>query len=121
MHFYNKFYLHSIERGNTLTFQQDNAPAHRSERTRKWFNAKKIPLLQWPPQSPDMNLIESIWNVIGRRINSRNILPASLSELKLIIKEEWERISQKELEDLIKSMPKRLEELRKAKGGQTKF
>ncbi|KAI6656175.1 hypothetical protein LOD99_1508 [Oopsacas minuta] len=50
--FYKNFYIPSIEYGKILTFQQDNAPAHMSKRTRNWFTAKKIPLLRWPPPEP---------------------------------------------------------------------
>ena len=94
--FYNSFYLPSIENGQSLTLQQDNAPAHKSERTRRWLIGKKITMLTWPAQSPDLNLIESLWNLLKRKINTRDVLPLSLGELRNIIREEWEKITQSE-------------------------
>ena len=41
-------------------FQQDNASCHKSKYTQKWFADNHIKLLEWPPQSPDMNPIECL-------------------------------------------------------------
>ena len=39
--------------------QQDNDPKHRSKST-EWLQQKKIRLLEWPSQSPDLNPIEML-------------------------------------------------------------
>jgi len=42
-------------------FMQDGAPCHTSKSTMKFLDQHKICLLyDWPPQSPDLNVIENI-------------------------------------------------------------
>ena len=38
-----------------LIFQQDNDPKHTSKKAKKWMEDNDITLLDWPPQSPDLN------------------------------------------------------------------
>ena len=119
--FYARFYVPSLERGQQLLFQQDNAPSHTSKQTKRWMEQKQIQQLSWPPQSPDLNLIEHLWDVLQRQINSRPLLPKTLSELKVALVEEWRAIPGSILEKLVEGMPKRLEELRKARGLNTRY
>jgi transposase len=44
-----------------MTFMQDNAPLYTAKRVSKWFQERAIPVLDWPPYSPDLNLIEPVW------------------------------------------------------------
>ena len=41
-------------------FQQDNVPKHTSRLAKNYFIEKKIELLSWPPQSLDLNQIETL-------------------------------------------------------------
>ena len=41
-----------------LLFMQDNARPHTAKNTIKYFDDNFIKLLEWPPYSPDLNIME---------------------------------------------------------------
>lgn len=96
-------------------FQQDNAPCHKAKITMDWFKSNNIPLLDWPPTSPDINPIENIWSIIDRDLQNYKITTAQ--ELKCAIKEIWSKITINECSSLVKSIPNRIKCILKAKGG----
>lgn len=57
-------------------FQQDNAPCHKSKSVMKYITNKKITLLDhpYPPQSPDLNPIENLWNHVKRQIHKNHTI-----------------------------------------------
>ena len=75
-------------------FMQDNAPCHTSKRVETWFGLKKVRKLIWPPQSPDLNPIESVWEILFRRVRE-NYQRRSLEELREKIMEEWKKFPKK--------------------------
>ena len=41
---------------------QDGAPGHKGGKTQAEIKKRKILKIFWPPYSPDLNLIEKIWD-----------------------------------------------------------
>ena len=50
-------------------FQQDNAPCHSAKIVQEWFEEhdKEFKVLPWPPNSPDLNLIEYLWEHLEKQ------------------------------------------------------
>ena len=49
--------VRQLKLNRSWVMQQDNDPKHRSRSTTEWLQQMKICLLEWPSQSPDLNLI----------------------------------------------------------------
>ncbi len=96
-------------------FQQDNASCHVSKETKMWFSEQNINLLNWPPQSPDLNPIENLWNFLDSLLRKRQNEISTKQDLKEVIMEEVQKIPKEYILKLYKSMPRRLSELKKSK------
>jgi len=110
-----------LKLGRKFTFQQDQDPKHTAKTTKSWFINHKIDVMEWPPQSPDLNPIEHLWRVLEIRIRARDRLPKNARELQEALAEEWENISPDDTSKLVKSMQKRCMAVIAAKGGHTKY
>uniref|UniRef100_A0AAR2IMB0 Tc1-like transposase DDE domain-containing protein n=1 Tax=Pygocentrus nattereri TaxID=42514 RepID=A0AAR2IMB0_PYGNA len=75
--------------GCPCLFQQDNAKPHSARVTTAWLRSKRV--LDWPACSPNLSPIENVWHIMKRKI--RQWRPRTVEQLKLYIKQEWERNS----------------------------
>lgn len=103
------------------TFQQDNASVHVSATSRQWFESHNIPTLPWPAKSPDLSPIENVWAMLVRGVYRDGRQFENVSDLKKAISEEWERLDQNKLAELIGTMNKRLIEVISLKGSITNY
>jgi DDE superfamily endonuclease/Transposase len=103
-----------IAEGINWKFMQDNAPCHSSRRTLGWMKENGIELLEWPPQSPDLNPMENLWAILKRDIQKKQ--PKNVCELDKFVQGAWEGINLEYLINLIESMPTRIKMAIEAKG-----
>ena len=98
---------------------EDNAPAHDSDFTNYERTKEEINKLDWPPNSPDLNPIEHLWNIMKSRIQTRRDVErvTTAGEMKLILKQEWERITIEEINREVSKLPSILAQCISPKGG----
>ncbi|GFV41623.1 transposable element Tcb2 transposase [Trichonephila clavipes] len=78
---------------------------HRANLVEDFLFEEGIVRIEWPACSPDMNLIEQVWDALGRRFSGRQPPPQTLQELERALLEEWDRIPQLGINSLIDSIP----------------
>ena len=104
-----------------IIFQQDNDPKHTSKKAKKCLEELGFVIMKWPAQSADLNPIEHLWNLLKRRLGEYDNSPSCIHELWERVQVEWEKISATECQNLIESMPRRIQAVLKAKGGYIKY
>ncbi len=93
---------------------------HKAQIISDWFleHDNEFTLLKWPPQSPDLNPIEHLWDVVEREIHIMDIQPTNLQQLRDAIMSILTNISEECFQHLVESMPRRIKAVLKAKGVQ---
>jgi hypothetical protein len=104
-----------------FVFQHDNDPKHKSKYTTRFLDSNAILVLPWPPNSPDMSPIENVWDTLDRKVHSRKDKATNTEELWKMIQEEWYGLDLEYIQNLYKSMRRRVDALLSAKGGPTKY
>ncbi|GFX45155.1 transposable element Tcb1 transposase [Trichonephila clavipes] len=95
--------------GAEFLFMDDNARPHRANIVDECLQSEDIPCMDWPACSPDFKPIEHVWDMLDRRIAARQPPPTCLPELRRVFLDEWCNIPQDQIDNLILSMPRRLD------------
>lgn len=86
----------------------------------KSFLAKKnVTTVPWPPNSPDLNIMENFHKQWKDRVAAH--APTTKPELKRFIKTEFYKFTSAELQNLVKSVPRRLQTISAAQGGHIPY
>nr|CAH7739818.1 unnamed protein product [Callosobruchus chinensis] len=88
--------------GNNFIMKHGNTRLHTARIIQQYLNDVDTDVLEWPISS-DANPIEHVWDMLGRRIRTRNPIALSLNELQYAVLDEWDLISQKS--SVIKNAP----------------
>ena len=86
---------------------QDNARPHVSKETLAVLQELQIDLLpDWPPYSPDLNIIEVVWDNMERRVEMYQ--PKTIEELIYVIRKVWDELTWQTINGLVNGIPNRL-------------
>lgn len=103
--------------GDRFVFQQDLDPKHTAPAPMKFFTENNISVLDWSPQSPDVNVIENLWSYLDRAVPPSK--RKNRKDFFVALTEAWHSIDPSVLKKLVDSVPKRLIDVIKSKGGPT--
>ncbi len=105
------------------------APIHTSRLAREWLAEHGIDVMEWPPYSPDLNPIEHLWFRLKKLVyevrpdieqvggDAEKVREALYEALERA----WVLIEHKIMEDLVRSMEKRVKAVLAADGWYTKY
>jgi hypothetical protein len=114
---------------NIYLFMQDNAPCHKANDILEFLHEHYVPIMEWPPQLPDLNPIENLWTELKVRFHKRFLElfnhPSKSFEACYryaeVLQEVWYSQGMELVEALIASMPRRCQAIIEAQGGWTKY
>ncbi|GFV02101.1 transposable element Tc3 transposase [Trichonephila clavipes] len=90
--------------GDKFVFMDDNATCHRTLTVQDCLDSEGIQRFVWPARSPDLNPIENVWDALGRQVAGRNYPPTNKNTLIRALTEEWDKLPQQLLDNVVQSM-----------------
>ncbi|GFW63870.1 transposable element Tcb1 transposase [Trichonephila clavipes] len=63
--------------------------------------------MNWPAFSPDLNPVEHVWGMLGRRVAVHQPSPTCLPQFRRALLDEWGNIPQDQINNSILSMSRR--------------
>jgi transposase len=104
---------------------EDNAPPHAKKGANSCTNnarsAMGIYSIDWPPQSPDLNVSEKGWKRLKQKVRSSRPIFGWTSREALVefLLATWDNMKPEDYRHHIDEMPQKLERVRERRGGQT--
>jgi transposase len=111
-----EFWEESFLDVNDPIVMEDNAPVHKGVCIQARKDLGMI-TLEHPPNSPDLNPIETIWADMKDIIAEDYAEVSSVQELKWIVQRLWNDYPDDKWDSLIESMPDKMKKLVAARGG----
>ncbi|GFX49612.1 transposable element Tcb2 transposase [Trichonephila clavipes] len=107
--------------GDDFILMDDNCRPPRANLVEDFLFEAGIVRMEMPACSLDMNLIEHVWDALGRRVAGCQPPPQTLQELERALLEEWDRIPQLVINSLIDSIPQRYSTLLAVRGNHNPY
>ena len=109
--------------GNEYLFMDDNAPVHRAHTVDNYKDQNEVTSMEWPAQSPDLNVMENIWLYMQRELQQSDLWWISLPKMTLVA---WnpEFVAEHRIglhKKLYQSIPDRLDNVIKMNGHLTEY
>lgn len=98
----------------TYHYYHDKDSTHTSKHTKEWLKNHKIKHEYLPTNSPDLNPIEYLWWRLDARVQKHK--PQTFQAYKKRVFEEWNKISMKEVNDVIDHVSHLLPQIKEAEG-----
>ncbi|GFT96174.1 transposable element Tc3 transposase [Trichonephila clavipes] len=86
----------------------DNATCHRTLAVQDYLDSEGIQR-PYGQRSPDLNPIENVFESLGRQVAGRNYPPTNKNTLIRALTEEWDKLSQQLLDNVVQSMVRHVE------------
>ena len=102
-------------------YMDDNARPHRSRAVTAYLQSEVVTSVPWPAMSSDLNPIEHMWDMLGRRIHAREPPVQNIRQLEAALHREWQQLSQQDIRRLTGRMRRRVEAVIQARGGYIRY
>ena len=97
---------------------QDGSPCHKGNAL--GFLYYEVPyVLKWPSKSLDVNPIENVWHLLKSQVRKR--FPKTVDDLEKIILEEWEKLNDVIISNIVCSFRFRVMTLHNRKGHMLQY
>lgn len=97
----------------------DNDKKFHSGLVRGWRFSHGIPVMDFPPYSPDLNPIEHLWAYLKKQIRKRKW--KDIEQLREVVMDEWNKIPVELCQKLVLSMKRRCVMTMVANGYKTRY
>ena len=105
---------------NPGTLMHDNARPHTARLTQNYLARDNVNVLHWPACFLDMNPIEHIWDVLGRRARENHVVN-NINDLRAALIQEWKAIPNDVVRCYVWSMRSRMIAVIWRRGGHTRY
>jgi len=119
----------AVAASDAYLFMHDNAPCHKATKVTNYLKKRRVRVMKWPAQSPDLNSIENLWisfkDAFHEELIKQGIKPSKrldvMTRCEEILKKVWREQGMVLIKKLIQSMRRRCELVIAAGGGHTKY